>query len=397
MNHNTSLNLVLTDKQTGEEWECSYDATYIETLTRKTGNFKQFKIFVAMLKSGLLKTSECITLDLFTYKDLESERLRKIKSNIKVKNNVDSNRRYLVVTYSVEFDKIKYPLPLDYCGPPDPSILQATIRKLESELNKAQTELKERNLSNNKKYLKALTKRVDELMEENHNLSEEVRRLTKLLNKNPRNQVEVLQKAINQLEKSIKCERSSHHKLVEKLQNDKTQLSKKLENVKSSEKLLKAKLNSLSQNRLNSTHKNKFDVTADNARHRQKQELNSKTSKRGNICRQSRSASPRIIHTDQNANKKRLKTKLVSRTRSNSLSSKKGSVSDLLYHLHENDPTSFCESRLSPISRSDSLSTLSYNSFGNSLSKTNNSRSSRYTHNVKSLENHIHKLISNYI
>ncbi|KAK4884365.1 hypothetical protein RN001_000636 [Aquatica leii] len=202
-----------------------------------------------MLKSGLLKTSECISLDLYTYKDFEDMRLRKIKSTIKMKNNIDSNRRFLVLTYCVEFDKISYPLPLDYCGPPDPSILQATVRRLEIELNKARTELSKKDNSDNKKYIKTLTKRIDQLTEENINLNDEIRRLTKLVNKNPKNQVEVLQKAINQLEKSIKCERSSHHKLVEKLQNDKEQLHKQLEYVKSTEKMLKYKLQNLSENR----------------------------------------------------------------------------------------------------------------------------------------------------
>lgn len=67
------LELTVTDKQTGEEWQCSYDhsckfeckslffyllfyaSLVVENLTHKTGNFKQFDIFVTMLKSGLLK------------------------------------------------------------------------------------------------------------------------------------------------------------------------------------------------------------------------------------------------------------------------------------------------------------------------------------------------------
>lgn len=35
------------------------------------------------------------------------------------------------------FLRIHYPLPLEYCGPPDPSILQATIKKLENDLQDA--------------------------------------------------------------------------------------------------------------------------------------------------------------------------------------------------------------------------------------------------------------------
>uniref|UniRef100_A0A1Y1KR91 Uncharacterized protein n=2 Tax=Photinus pyralis TaxID=7054 RepID=A0A1Y1KR91_PHOPY len=158
LNSANCLELVLTDKQTGEEWECSYDVAYIEDLTRKTGNFKQFEIFTTMLKSGLLKTTECISLDLLTYEDLESMRVRKVKSSSRVNMN-SNNRRYLIVTYSVEFDKIKYPIPLEYCGLPDPAILQATVRKLEAKLKRAEEALCTKNDHNERRHTKTLERR----------------------------------------------------------------------------------------------------------------------------------------------------------------------------------------------------------------------------------------------
>lgn len=128
----------------------------IENLTQKTGNFKQFDIFVAMIKSGLLKTSESVSLDLLTFEDLELLRSRKITKSIGSANN---NRRYLILTYVVEFDKIRYPLPLEYCGPPDPVILQATIRRLEVELAKAREELVLKNNNSEARKIYFLQKR----------------------------------------------------------------------------------------------------------------------------------------------------------------------------------------------------------------------------------------------
>ncbi|XP_072387085.1 centrosomal protein CCDC61-like isoform X1 [Diabrotica undecimpunctata] len=237
-----NLEILITDKSSGEEWQCSYDASYIENLTRKTGNFKQFDIFVAMIKSGLLRTSESVTLDLLTFEDLELLRSRKIIRNVGYTNN---NRRYLIVTYIVEFDKIRYPLPLEYCGPPDPLVLQSTIRRLEVELAKSNEKLALKSNGNDSKKIYFLQRRIDELTEENLELTQEIRRLTAQIGKKPK--VLSLQKAVSTLEKCVVSERNSHHELVEKLKNDKVQLELELVKIKQSEKDLKAKLHKSNQ------------------------------------------------------------------------------------------------------------------------------------------------------
>ncbi|XP_050293974.1 centrosomal protein CCDC61-like [Anthonomus grandis grandis] len=237
---NSNLEILITDKNTGEEWQCAYDATYIENLSQKTGNFKQFDVFVAMIKSGLLRTSESVSLDLLTFEDLELLRSRKITKSVGVANN---NRRYLILTYIVEFDKIRYPLPLEYCGPPDPHILQTTIRRLEVELAKTKEELAAKNNNNDAKKMYFLQKRVDELTDENLKLKEEILHLSRPVSGKKSKNVLQLQRAVSNLEKSVVLERHSHHELVEKLREDKLQLLKELERVKCSERSLKSKLN----------------------------------------------------------------------------------------------------------------------------------------------------------
>src|SRR3546814_3034147 len=39
-------------------------------------------------------------------------------------------KRYLILTYTVEFDRVHYPLPLAYEEDPNPAALKATIRRL---------------------------------------------------------------------------------------------------------------------------------------------------------------------------------------------------------------------------------------------------------------------------
>lgn len=77
--------------------------TDIEELTRKTGNFKQFPVFVNMLESAVTKSSDAVTLDLLTYSDLEALRSKRVGSwNGR---GTAQSKRYLIMTYSVEFDR----------------------------------------------------------------------------------------------------------------------------------------------------------------------------------------------------------------------------------------------------------------------------------------------------
>ncbi len=81
--------------------------TDIEELTRKTGNFKQFPIFLNMLESAIIKSSDSVTLDLLTYADLESLRNKKQGSGRGTSpgRKQTQSKRYLILTYSVEFDR----------------------------------------------------------------------------------------------------------------------------------------------------------------------------------------------------------------------------------------------------------------------------------------------------
>ncbi|XP_014392879.1 PREDICTED: coiled-coil domain-containing protein 61 [Myotis brandtii] len=133
------LELEVEDRMTADQWRGEFDASFIEDLTHKTGNFKQFSIFCNMLESALTQSSESVTLDLLTYTDLESLRNRKMggRPGPSASRSAQLNsKRYLILIYSVEFDRIHYPLPLLYQGKPDPVFLQGIIRSLKEELGR---------------------------------------------------------------------------------------------------------------------------------------------------------------------------------------------------------------------------------------------------------------------
>uniref|UniRef100_A0A8C6MLQ8 Centrosomal protein CCDC61 n=1 Tax=Nothobranchius furzeri TaxID=105023 RepID=A0A8C6MLQ8_NOTFU len=129
----------VSDSMTADQWRGEFDPAYIEDLTRKTGNFKQFPIFCSMLESAVRKTSDSVTLDLLTYADLELLRNRKAGVVSRPRGHQQSSaltsKRYLILIYTVEFDRIHYPLPLPYVGKPDPVTLQKEIRALRAEVS----------------------------------------------------------------------------------------------------------------------------------------------------------------------------------------------------------------------------------------------------------------------
>ncbi|RHY37519.1 hypothetical protein DYB25_000116 [Aphanomyces astaci] len=116
----------------------------IEELTKKTGNFKRFYTFVNMLMSALQHKSESVFIDLLTYSDLELYRKRKLGKSAPSTNLPDpvaalNNKRYLILTYAVEFDRVHYPLPLNFVENPSPAMLQRTIRRLKQTLLETRT------------------------------------------------------------------------------------------------------------------------------------------------------------------------------------------------------------------------------------------------------------------
>ena len=95
-------------KSNGARWFGQFSPQSLEQLTRKTGNFKRFPVFVKMLSTALSRTSESVFVELFTYADLEAlqqKRAGRSAAPSRASKVRSSNKRYLILTYIVEFDK----------------------------------------------------------------------------------------------------------------------------------------------------------------------------------------------------------------------------------------------------------------------------------------------------
>ncbi|KAJ3205853.1 Coiled-coil domain-containing protein 61, partial [Clydaea vesicula] len=96
-------------------YHSKFSPQYIEEMTRKTGNFKSFAIFVEMLISSMDKTSNSVFLDLLSNQDLEEMKKQSnafINYNRKTQDITSNKKIYLILTYAIAFDRIHYPLPL---------------------------------------------------------------------------------------------------------------------------------------------------------------------------------------------------------------------------------------------------------------------------------------------
>lgn len=110
-----------------------------------------------MLLSALANRSDAVFIDLLTAADLvRSKLLDRKRMNVEAEvmrrgqelyrkrkmgkvgdplgglqaGGGPSDKRYLILTYAVEFDRVHYPLPLAPVQTPTPEVLQRTIRRL---------------------------------------------------------------------------------------------------------------------------------------------------------------------------------------------------------------------------------------------------------------------------
>ncbi|KAL1460717.1 hypothetical protein WDU94_012670 [Cyamophila willieti] len=185
-----TLDVNVTDKFSGEVWAGSYDCTYIENITHKTNTIANF-----------------IT-----------------RSNL---------------------DRIHYPLPLDYCGPPNPLLLQATIRKLEAEVTRLRDMLDKRNSavledSSQTMSIRGLENKIKELITENNLLVQNIEQLSKKQGRNS-GQTE-MKRTLRILEEQVEQERYSFQLQMKELKNENQQLLMQLEECQKSESLLQEQL-----------------------------------------------------------------------------------------------------------------------------------------------------------
>ena len=156
----------------------------IEEITQKAGSYKKFEVFQKMLFSALDKDSDSVFIDLLTFTDLEILKARR-NNNVSTQDSSQSPRtqvaeptkaqlkRYIILTYSSQFDRVHYPLPLNYEEIPNPHSLLKVIKRLRSELNQVH-DISNHNNTDSTSMI-SLTKVITQLRKENEELGQKLR------------------------------------------------------------------------------------------------------------------------------------------------------------------------------------------------------------------------------
>jgi coiled-coil domain-containing protein 61 len=107
----TKLRIKLREISSGGLFSGDFSIQFIETLTHKAGSSKKFSVFLNMLISSIENTSSAVSIDFESHADLEKLRNKPLQGN--------SSNSYLILTYTAEFDKVYYPLPLIFQKEPE--------------------------------------------------------------------------------------------------------------------------------------------------------------------------------------------------------------------------------------------------------------------------------------
>ena len=136
-----SLIISIELESKGLYWYTELNCKTLTEMTSQMGSYKSLKVFSDMLIQALSRKNESLTLNFYSLKEIH-----KISAPYDEIQGGDDIRQFLLMVYT-SFEKIIYPIKLDYLGNnPTKELMQRTIFRLRNKINKLKEENK--NLSN---------------------------------------------------------------------------------------------------------------------------------------------------------------------------------------------------------------------------------------------------------
>ena len=229
----------------GLYWYKELNSEEIRKITSQMGSYKSLKVFTDLLIKALCKKNNFLILHFYSLKKIQE------LSQYSVEINDESDiRRYLILDYT-NFEKVLYPIPLNFLeNNPTKELMQRTILRLRNKINKLKEENK--NIMNNNSIMnKSNLSSYNENIPINYNEFEEL----KLENENLRNKIKSFEK------KNINDDiYKKYNELLEKYETYKNLMENKMKVLVSSlEELKEKELEKLNQEKEKDKNKSKVN------------------------------------------------------------------------------------------------------------------------------------------
>lgn len=240
-----SVSIEAQNLRTGDLWRAEFTSSYIENVTRKTGSFKEYSVFLEMLSDAVADKTDHVYVELLTYSDLLA-----LKTGKHLDKKSSDSKRYLILTYKVKYDTVHYPLPLQYVGKMSPTELQDNVTKLQSEIEYLKNQII--SVGSPQKQQKHST-----CCRENSELRKELESIKKHGKKDQPKMIHTLQEALRNLESDLIREKNKYQRSLDKKTSECKQLIEEVENMRSENRALTVKLRSVTTE-LNIAKRNKL-------------------------------------------------------------------------------------------------------------------------------------------
>ena len=241
----SNVSIETQNLRTGDSWRGDFSSDYIENVTRKTGSFKDYSVFLEMLEDAIADETDHVYIELLTYSDLLA-----LKTGKHLEKKVTDNKRYLILTYKVKYDTVHYPLPLQYAGKMSPTELQDNVTKLQSEIEYLKNQII--SVSSPKKI-----SRHPSCCTENSQLRKEIESIKKNGKKDQSKLINTLQEALKNLESDLIREKNKYQRSLDRKNSECKKLIEEVENLRTENRALTVKLRSVTTE-LNIAKRNKL-------------------------------------------------------------------------------------------------------------------------------------------
>lgn len=218
----SKLRVKLRENASGGFYTGEFSIQFIESLTFKAGSSKKFNVFLNMLISSIEGTSSAVSIDFESHSDLEKLRNKPLQGN--------SSNSYLILTYTAEFDKVYYPLPLVF--------VKELESKQDNELNPVFIKL-----SQDKSILIEENSRLKSSLETSRQEKELLIRDLDMFKQLTNKEIHKLQSTVEDLKKKLVSSRKSQQSVCVKPSYE--QLKSELSKIEFEKKVLEAEVKSL--------------------------------------------------------------------------------------------------------------------------------------------------------